>query len=221
MPPVVNEPRFLPLTVVGVVGNRPLEIATVGSVPTHVFALSPAQATNLMIRPEASALPEALSHIDQVWRRFYPQSPARPEFLDQIFSRSYAIFRSIGNVFAVLALFAFVISGLGLVGMATFITGLRQREVGIRKVLGADKRRIMRMLLMDFSSPVLYANLIAWPLGFVLATAYLSIFYVRTPITPVPFVLSLVLTLGAAVLAVAHQARRSATVRPASVLKHE
>jgi ABC-type antimicrobial peptide transport system permease subunit len=74
---------------------------------------------------------------------------------------------------------------------------------------------------MDFSKPVLIANLVAWPVGLGLALAYLSIFYVRTPVTMVPFLLSLALSVGVAVLAVAYQARASSGVRPAAVLKYE
>jgi putative ABC transport system permease protein len=221
LPPVVQEPRFVSLTVVGVVGYRALEIAAVGYAPTHVFTLSPSESNNLIVRPDASAIPEVLSHIDEVWSRFYPRARARPEFLDDVFARSYGIVAGFGNVFAALALFSFVISSIGLIGMATFIIRLRQREVGIRKILGANKRRVLRMLLMDFSKPVLIANLVAWPLGFGLASAYLSIFYVRTPVTMAPFLLSLALTLGVAILAVVYQARGSSSVRPAAVLKYE
>jgi putative ABC transport system permease protein len=221
LPPIVDEPRFVPLTIVGVVGNRALEIAALGYAPTHVFTLSPRESNNLIVRPDMSAIPEALSHIDDVWSRLYPQSRAKPEFLEDVFSGTYALLAGFGKVFTAFALFSFVISSIGLIGMATFIVRLRQREVGIRKILGANKRRVLRMLLADFSKPVLVANLIAWPLGFGLAAAYLSIFYVRTPVTMTPFLLSLALSLGVAVLAVVYQARRSSSVRPAAVLKYE
>jgi putative ABC transport system permease protein len=221
LPPVVDEPRFVSLTVVGVVENRPLEIATIGYTPTHVFMLSPTESQNVLVRPSPDAMPEALAHIDNVWREFYPGSRAKPDFVDDIFDNNYAIFKGIGNVFAALALFSFAISTVGLIGMATFIVRLRQREVGIRKILGANKRRMLRMLLTDFAKPVLIANVVAWPVGFVLASAYLSIFYVRAAVTPLPFVLSLLLSLAVAVSAVVYQASRSSGVRPAAVLKYE
>jgi putative ABC transport system permease protein len=120
-----------------------------------------------------------------------------------------------------LAVFVFGVSAVGLLGMAAFIVGLRQREVAIRRVLGASKGRVLRMLLRDFAKPVLIANLMAWPLGFVLASVYLSIFYVRTDATIVPFVLSFALSIGVAVLTAAYQARRTANRPPAAVLKYE
>jgi putative ABC transport system permease protein len=223
LPPVVDEPRFVSLTVVGVVENTPLEIGGVGMgyAATHVFMLSPSESSNVIVRPTANATPTALAHIDRVWRELYPRSRARPELVDDIFDRSYAIFETLGSVLATLALVSFAISTVGLVGMATFVVRLRQREVGIRKILGATQRRVLRMLLEDFAKPVLIANLVAWPLGFALASAYLRVFYVRTPVTPLPFVLSLLASLAVAVGAVVYQARRSSGVRPAVVLKYE
>ena len=222
LPPIVPEPRFLPLTVVGVVASRALEIAQIGGrKPTHVFTLNPTEASSIVMRPSAGATARALAGIENVWRRFYPRSRALPEFLDDVFAGSYLVFARFGSVVAGVALFSLLISSIGLVGMATFVVGSRQREMGIRKILGASKRRVLRTLLLDFSKPVLIANLVAWPIGFGLASAYLSIFFVRTPMSLLPFLSSLALCVGIAASAVVHQARRSSIPRPASVLKYE
>lgn len=220
-PPVVDEIRSVALTVIGIVGNRALELGAIGHPATHMFTLNPSLAGHLIVRPESDDVPAALAHIDRVWAGFYPLSPANPEFIDDIFAQSYSVIRVIGNVFAVLAAFSFGISSIGLIGMATFVSRLRQREVGIRKIMGARAKQVLKMLLMDFSRPVLIANLIAWPLGFVLASAYLSIFTVRTPVTVGPFAVSLIIALAVAVVAIGAQAYRSSQVRPASVLKYE
>lgn len=221
VPPVVDTPRFVPLTIVGVVANRALEIASIGYAPTHVFTLSPSEARNVLVRPAAGRVAGAHAQIERVWRDLYPASTARPEALDELFARSYSVVERFGNVFVWLALLAFGVASIGLISMVTFVVSLRQREVGIRKILGASKRRVARMLLLDFVKPVLVANLVAWPVGFALASAYLSIFYVRAPVTITPFLLCLALTLGVAVLVVTYQARGSSRLRPAAVLKYE
>jgi putative ABC transport system permease protein len=77
------------------------------------------------------------------------------------------------------------------------------------------------MLLYDFSKPVLFANLLAWPLAYFAAQAYLSIFIQRVQLTPLPFVLSLALVLIAAWAAVGSQALRAAHIKPAQVLRSE
>jgi putative ABC transport system permease protein len=77
------------------------------------------------------------------------------------------------------------------------------------------------MLLKDFSKPVIIANLAIWPLGYLLANAYLNIFTHRISLTPAPFVASLALTVLVAWLAVGGQAWRTARLKPSSVLRYE
>jgi putative ABC transport system permease protein len=80
---------------------------------------------------------------------------------------------------------------------------------------------MVAMLLASFSKPVVLANLVAWPLGYIAARAYLDTFQAPIPITPLPFVLSLAITLLIAWLAVGSQTLRAARARPAEVLRYE
>jgi putative ABC transport system permease protein len=77
------------------------------------------------------------------------------------------------------------------------------------------------MMLWDFSKPVIVANLIVWPIAFVAARAYLNLFVTRIPLTPLPFILALAVSLLIAWLAVGTHAFRAARVKPAMVLKTE
>ena len=77
------------------------------------------------------------------------------------------------------------------------------------------------MLLKDFSRPVVIANLVAWPLGFLAAQVYLSVFVHRVSLTVLPFVLSLAITVLIAWAAVAGQAILAARTKPAAVLRYE
>jgi putative ABC transport system permease protein len=120
-----------------------------------------------------------------------------------------------------MALFAFAISVIGLFGIAVYAARRRIHEIGVRKTLGARTSQILMMLLKDFSKPVIVANIVAWPLAWLGAQAYLSIFVTRTPITPLPFLASLAITLAIAWLAVGGQAWRAARVKPARVLRYE
>ena len=120
-----------------------------------------------------------------------------------------------------MAMFAICIAVVGLIGMATHMTSRRTHEIGVRKTLGASVMGILRMLLTDFSKPVVIANLLAWPLAFIAARIYLNLFVERTPLTPLPFVASMLLTLVVVWLAVAAPAIRAARVRPVGVLRYE
>ncbi len=124
-------------------------------------------------------------------------------------------------MFGGLALVAVVIALIGLFGMAVHVASRRVREIGVRKSIGARTGEVVVMLIRDFSKPVLIANLVAWPLGYVAAQQYLSVFMHRIPLTPAPFALSLVLALAVAWIAVGGQAMRAARVSPANVLRAE
>jgi putative ABC transport system permease protein len=77
------------------------------------------------------------------------------------------------------------------------------------------------MLIRDFSRPVLVANLLVWPLAYFAAQQYLSTFMHRIPLTPLPFGLSLLLTLAIAGGAVGGQALRAARMNPSTALRIE
>jgi len=171
-----------------------------------------------LVRISREAIPAALAHIDSVWKQLVPKMPVRRQFLDELFNSAYNTYSTVGTVLTGLAAFAFVIAVMGLIGMAIHVTGRRRREIGIRKTLGATARGVVLMLLRDFSKPVLIANLIAWPFAFFAGQLYFNLFTQRATMTPWPFLVSLVITLGIAWLAVGAQALRAASVKPANVL---
>jgi putative ABC transport system permease protein len=147
--------------------------------------------------------------------------PVSRRFLDEIFDESYETFGRMNQLFTTLALMAFFISIVGLLDMAIQVVNRRRHEIGIRKTLGASASQLVRLMLKDFGKPVVIANLIAWPLAFLAANIYLSVFMHRIALTPLPFVLSLVLMLLVAWLTVGGQALKSSRVRPAEVLNCE
>ncbi|HET7924219.1 MAG TPA: FtsX-like permease family protein, partial [Rhodanobacteraceae bacterium] len=128
-------------------------------------------------------------------------------------------FEIINRVLTGLAAFALLISGIGLFGMASYLAQRRTREIGIRKVQGATPAGILRLLLWDFSKPVVWANLAVWPLVVIALDRYLSLFAERVAITPLPFVLALAATWLLACLAVGACAWRAAKLHPAEALR--
>ena len=174
-----------------------------------------------IIKISKSDIPGTLARIKDVWERMAPAVAFRSRFLDQQFEIAFHLFGVLNSVFLGIAIFAIIIASLGLIGMATFIVGRRRQEIGIRKTLGANTNTVLRLLLWDFSKPVLIANLIAWPLAFFAAQSYLSLFTTRIGLSPLPFVLSFVITLVIAWAAVGVQAIRAARAKPARVLRYE
>ena len=128
---------------------------------------------------------------------------------------------TISTSIGTLSVVGFLIASIGLLGNATFITNIRQKEVGIRKVMGASSKKLLAMLLIDFAKPIMIANAIAWPLGYVIGTGYTSLFAARAEVTIVPFLVSFLLSVLIAFAAVLSQSWKSARVRPAQVLRYE
>ena len=177
--------------------------------------------TSVVVRLSADDISGGVAAVEAAWRKISPQSPLQRRFVDDLFNENFEKFARLSQVFVGLTGFAFFISIIGLFGMAVQVAGRRIHEIGVRKSVGARKSQIVLMLLRDFSKPVLIANLIAWPLGYLAAQTYLHVFIQRIPITPLPFAASLAIVLVIAWAAVGSQAWRAARANPATVLRFE
>jgi putative ABC transport system permease protein len=159
--------------------------------------------------------------VETVWKRTIPQVPFEGRFADDIVREQYDQEAARGQLFAAFAVLAVVIGCLGLFGLAAFTAERRTKEIGIRKVLGARTRDIVRLLVWQFSRPVLIANLIAWPVAWWLMRSWLNGFDVRIALTPAPFLLAGLLALLIAVITVAGHAYRVARTSPVRALRYE
>jgi len=120
--------------------------------------------------------------------------------------------------FTALAIF---ISCLGLVGMASFTAEQRTKEIGIRKVLGASFGGIFLLLVKEFTKWVLLANVIAWPVGFIIMKGWLKSFAYHAPMSAWIFPAAGLLALALAVVTVSWQTIRSSLVTPLKSLRYE
>jgi putative ABC transport system permease protein len=127
----------------------------------------------------------------------------------------YAVFGAIG-------IFAIFISCLGLVAVAFYTVGKRTKEIGVRKVLGASVPEIIRLLLFGFLKMVIVANIIAWPLTYVLLERFLDWAWAyTTDISVMIFIVTGLLTLIFAVLSVVYQTAKVSLSNPAEALRYE
>lgn len=159
--------------------------------------------------------------IEQVWRRTVADVPFKTSFADDLVRSQYERETARGQLFAAFATLAVVIGCLGLFGLAVFTAARRTKEIGIRKVLGARTFDIVRLLVWQFSRPVLIANLIAWPIAWWLMRDWLNGFDTRITLGPTPFAVAGALTLGIALATVAGHAIRVARTNPINALRYE
>lgn len=205
--------------IVGVVENQPRMLqgqAGLGSVYTYAAN----RPTNRpIIRISATDVDGGVAAINRAWREVAPNMPLDYKFLDQVFEQNFRSFDRVGRLFSVISALAFLISAIGLFGMAVHVIQRRVHEIGVRKTLGSSASRVAGLLLTDFSKPVVVANLLAWPLAWYAAQTYLNPFVNRIEVGVLPFVVSMAITLGIAWLAVGGQTLRAANLRPADVLR--
>ncbi len=218
-PPPAPQPP--PMRIIGVVESRSFSFFKTPSNTAGAVYTIRADLGYTIARVRAADLDRGLEGIDATWKQLAPSVAISRRFLDEIFERAYLKYVRINQLFGALAVMAFAICIAGLFGMATFVAGRRRREIGVRKTLGGSTTRMIVLLLGSFSRPVVVANLIAWPAGYLAARAYLNQFSQSIPLTPWPFVMSIAITLAIAWLAVVGQTMRAARTTPAEVLRNE
>ncbi len=173
----------------------------------------------LVIRTD-SDVAGVLAQVESVWRRLAPNGLSGAITVDQkLYESYYRQDDQQSRLFTTGAVLAVAIGCLGLYGLAAFDTMRRFQEIGIRKVLGASTRDVMRLLLVQFLKPVLLANAIAWPIAWLAMSRWLGGFDDRIALSPIYFVCASALGLVIAVATVATQAWRVARAEPARALR--
>lgn len=120
-----------------------------------------------------------LAAVDRGWTALAPDKPIDRQYLDERLDALYARERSQTGLLSLFSAVAVTLSCLGLVGMVAFAIQRRTREIAIRKVMGARSANIARLLLWQFSRPVLFANLVAWPVAWLVLARWLNGFAYR------------------------------------------
>ena len=164
---------------------------------------------------------EGVSAVEDVWDRVIPDYPIQGRFLDDVFNDVYNVLKMMNSALAGFAFLAMALALIGLFGLAAFMAAQRTREIGVRKVMGANSVQIARLLVWQFSKPVLWALVVALPLALAAAEGYLSFFADRigTPILilAVSGAIAVMLAWGT----VASHAIRIARANPIYALRYE
>jgi putative ABC transport system permease protein len=163
----------------------------------------------------------AMDQVRQVFRRMRPDQAFDGEFSDAIMARTYKRMDARAQMFAIFAGLAVAIGCLGLFGLAAFTAERRTKEIGIRKVLGARSWDVARLLVWQFTRPVVVANLLAWPVAWWVMRDWLNQYDARVALGPVPFLLAGGLALLIAVATIGGHALRIARTNPIFALRYE
>jgi putative ABC transport system permease protein len=178
---------------------------------------------NIIVRTDGTDTRGTIEAIEEVWQSFNPDYPFEITFMDENMNRLYEADDKIGTVFRTMALLCISIACLGLFGLAAYTAEQRTKEIGIRKVMGANVSTITVLLSSEFIRWVLLANIIAWPISYIVLNRWLENFAYRIQLLPNfwIFILAAVISFIIAIVTVVFQTVRAANRNPIRALRYE
>jgi putative ABC transport system permease protein len=214
------QPRKVRCTIVGVVADTNYDGLQTPMPPmVHFYYPKGLGPLSIRIRPGRSQ--EALAAIDRIWHRLVPTVTIHRQFQDASFDKLFTADEKEGAIFGIFVGVAIFIACLGLFGLSAFTVERRTREIGVRKVFGARTRDIVRLLLWQFSIPVLIANLIAWPVAWFYLRHWLQGYAYRIALNPIYFLAGGLAALVIAWVTVITHAVMVARANPVHALRYE
>jgi putative ABC transport system permease protein len=221
--PVVN-PSQRPAPPGRIVGVTAAETSVLdaGQRSGYVYVFAPRPPTGRQIplaRISRENVDATVREIVRAWDELAPEAPASVRFIDDLFELRFRPYARTGTVILFLAASALAVSAIGQLGIAMHAVRRRRREMGLRRTMGSTRRELLRVLLIDFSKPVVIGSVIAWPFAYMAAQTYLTPFAHRIELTVWPFLASLGVTLLIAGGVVFAETWRAASTRPVDVLR--
>ncbi len=209
-----------PMRVIGVVKNFHYRSLHSAIAPLGLF-IYPRSSRYITLKIRTQNLRDTMAKIESEWNKVAPHRPFEATFLDDHFNRQYRAEQELMSLFRMFASLAVVIACLGLFGLTSFSIQQRQKEIGVRKVLGATTGQIMTLLSGDFLRLLIVAFLIAGPLAWFLMDAWLAEFAYRAELTPTIFILAGGLGILIAALTVSFQVGKAALANPVTSIRYE
>lgn len=173
------------------------------------------------IRVDSEDLVAAVNKIEKIWSRADPNNPFQFSFLNKDLMKLYENEHRQSRLILYLTYLAIFISFLGLTGLASFTTNLRTREIGIRKVLGADVYQMVNLIFREMLTLIILSVLLAIPLAYLLITYWLDGFAYSAQLDPFIFAISVALAVLLAYLIVTYHSVKVARGNPVDILKYE
>lgn len=210
-----------PFTIIGVVKDLLVQ-SPYAPVRPSLFHMSEEQQNVVLLKINPSKnVKEALSKIEEVFKRVDPASPFSPSFVDEEYAQKFGNEKRLGTLSSFFAVLAVFISCLGLFGLASFVAEQRTKEIGIRKVLGASVANLWRMLSQDFVVLVLISSFLAVPIAYYFISDWLHEYEYRTDVPWWVFVIAICGGMVITLLTVSFQAIKASLSNPVKSLRSE
>jgi len=182
---------------------------------------NPSGMDHLIVRANTGDYPELLKQMEATWKKILPSTPFEYAFLDERVQKLYSADITLSNIINSFTGMAILISSLGLFGLAAFSAEQRRKEIGIRKVLGADTAGLVSLLTRDFIRLVGIAFVIATPIAGWAMNKWLQEFAFRVTLSWWMFALAGAGAMVIAMCTVSFQAVKAALANPVRSLRSE
>jgi len=190
----------------------------IGPLLIHYY---PSRTNTLILNLNESSSKSQIEQVKAKWDELVPEMPLEYSFVKENFERRYLSYLKMGKLFTTFSLIAIFIACIGLFGLASFLTEIRTKEIGIRKVNGASVLAIVRLLNIEFVKWVLIANVIAWPTAYYFMSDWIQNFSYRIEVTWYYFVIGAIISLLIALLTVSYQTIVAASRNPVDCMRYE
>jgi putative ABC transport system permease protein len=164
---------------------------------------------------------KTLSFIENKWKEMFHDQPFVYQYLTERFNGQFRADEKRGMIFTIFTILAILIACLGLFGLASYMVEQRTKEIGIRKVFGANEGVILRLIARDFLLLVSIGILIAVPVSYYFMSKWLENYVYRTNISIPLLLLSALLTIVITFITISYKAYQASVMNPASSLKTE
>jgi len=175
----------------------------------------------VQVKVNANNIPATVASIETAWKRVFPELPFSYTFLDQDFDSQYAADQKRGKIFTAFSVLTIAITCLGLLGLIAFTTEQRQKEISIRKILGAGLGQIIPLITRNFVFLVGLSCIIAFPVAYFFMHSWLKIFPYNTGLNALPFIFSALIVLAITLLTVTFHTVKASLANPTKSLRSE
>lgn len=207
-------------TVVGIVKDFHFE-SLHREIPPIIFILSPDFLNYAYVRIDGQEMQSSIAHIEEVYSEFVTNRDFSYSFMNEDIAQQYEAEEKFAYLFSIFTVLAIIIACLGTFGLISFSAERKQKEIGIRKVLGASAGNVTYLLVKEFLVLLLVASFIVWPLAWYLTNTWVESFVYRTSIGIQPFVFSTILALFIVLLTIGFRTLKAAYANPVDSLRSE
>lgn len=207
--------------ITGVVKDMVMESPYETTIPT-IFHMQYGWVNKIILRVKPTvAMGSALVAVKKVFNAHNPSAPFEYSFVDEVYSRKFAMEERVGSLSRFFAALAILISCLGLFGLSSFVAEQRRKEISLRKVLGASSFTLWRLLTREFIVLVCLALLITIPASYYFMDRWLQQYQFRTEMSWSIFAWAGAGALLITIITVSFQAIKAALISPAKILRSE